>query len=446
MTEFKKLSYIGTVPGAGTYNTQYVDVSGFQHIRFTIFCASSGIFSFYWSMDGINADFSVAENFSLGLAETHSYPCVAKYVYINVTAVAGSQLRFQTYLNANSPGIHNLENVGSGAEILKRSESQIRSVTSSDASLTIQQTTDTIDLIVNGVTGATGPQGIQGDTGVTGPIGPTGVQGDTGVAGSATNTGATGEIGPTGPTGPVGAPTITALDSDVQIAGGPAYTIGIGKGGPVNSLYLTGQVAAPGHNSGANTTVYLSPGGTVAISHGNINNSVGMGYDAMRNVTGSFNVCIGALSCRASGNVSDMVAIGYETNPSVSAEGITLVGAHAGDVTTIGTYSILLGWGAGKISTVGSSVIAIGKDAGRGAGNNSIIIGSSPAINCPASAIQIGHGCAAPGAVGRLAFGNSMEALKTTATSTTYTTPQRAEGYIPIEYNGTLYHIPAYAP
>ncbi|MEE8403650.1 MAG: hypothetical protein V3R93_07845, partial [Candidatus Hydrothermarchaeaceae archaeon] len=75
--------------------------------------------------------------------------------------------------------------------------------------------------------------------------------------------------------------------------------------------------------------------------------------------------------------------------------------------------------------------------------NHVIIIGSLGLMNgnVPDRTVHIGGQCDAAGAVGRLAFGNAMETPHGTFAMPNSGVP---EAYIKMEWNGTLYYIPAF--
>jgi hypothetical protein len=76
---------------------------------------------------------------------------------------------------------------------------------------------------------------------------------------------------------------------------------------------------------------------------------------------------------------------------------------------------------------------------------NAVVIGSGQfpqgANAIPNNAIMIGHGCAPSGAIGRIAFGDTCEAVHGSFAMPNASVPQ---AYIKIEYNGVLYYIPAF--
>lgn len=150
MTESKKLSFFGNVPASGDYFTPLVDLSSFQSIRSTLFCGSNATVNLRWSMDGINTDLTSVETVTAGNTITFSYSVLSKFVQIEVTgATPAAVLRFQTYLNMRSPS--SLTNLGTGAEIYESSSNGVRSIESSDTSVTVTQNTDTIDLTIGSV-------------------------------------------------------------------------------------------------------------------------------------------------------------------------------------------------------------------------------------------------------------------------------------------------------
>ncbi len=129
MTESKKLSYFGIVPATGSYLTALVDVTTFQNIRTSIFCASNGTVNTNWSMDGINTDIIKTENVTAGVTISFSYPILTKYVQIGITgATPGAALRFQTYLNSEPLSLTSLASLGAGEEVYDEAQYGIKSL------------------------------------------------------------------------------------------------------------------------------------------------------------------------------------------------------------------------------------------------------------------------------------------------------------------------------
>lgn len=205
-------------------------------------------------------------------------------------------------------------------------------------------------------------------------------------------TGPTGPIGPTGPTGPIGPASLTAVNNDVQInnLGGNSYSVGVGNGATgLNSLRIN-------------------------------------------------------LSNTYMDNGDRTVALGYKCGDGLQKSYAIAIGSNAGE-SNQGTHCIGIGYAAGQANQGGATgySIAIGYFAGiTNQGNQAIALGSGAATtNQPNYSIAFGSNCAVPGAVGRLAFGSSMEAPTSTSDST-FSLPS---SLLNLEWNGTLYRIPLFS-
>lgn len=220
--------FIGSATSLSFYSP-VSQVNDYDHVRTTLFCNDACTVSLLWSMDSVNTDLIETVTVTAGNTTTASHAVKAKWLRIwyqpNSQPVA---LRCTHLLFQEPASLAQLDNTGSGAQILKKSESKIRSVTSVDGSVTVSQLVDTVDLAVSAlvtpvylnnaggayslVNDGVGPtlaaKGISVAGGlsvvdnttyleitqslVTGPTGPAGA------AGAAGPTGATGATGPSG--------------------------------------------------------------------------------------------------------------------------------------------------------------------------------------------------------------------------------------------------------
>lgn len=136
------------------------------------------------------------------------------------------------------------------------------------------------------------------------------------------------------------------------------------------------------------------------------------------------------------------------------------INSEQGFNTSIGAFTtqfggnrlvVALGAYAAHINP-GSEAIAIGAHAGESApGDQSICIGYNAGnSNMLDHAIAIGENCAAPKVPRRIAFGSAMEPIQPSAAESGVDSvgpvPAQTAGYIPIEWNGELVHIPVYLP
>lgn len=438
---------------AVTTTTPMVDVTAYVSIRSTIFCAANCTTTLNWSSDSVNVDLQETIVSTAGVTVTSSHTIKLKYLSVTY-APAGfpSPVRAQHLFHNGSSSLANLDNVGAGVQLYKNADQKVRTVVSSDSSVVLSQLTDTIDL----------------------------------------------QVAPS-------AVTITAANSDVQVTGtAPDYILGVGQPSVSSSYYLTGRDISAKVNVGdtSNTIVGADSGLLNFTTTNHIGNTF-IGYQSGRvNATtsgGSYNTSVGY---QAGGNLSSSnqywttlgYQAGYNSNNSVQ-NGSICVGLSAGYYDGFGNYGIGIGRLAGYAGSCGDYAIGIGYNAcyngcgrdtihmgfsagttnapgdysvglGRethlsGGGARAVAVGSfagqtsqgadSVAIghlcaqtNQPSRSIAFGANCAVPGAVGRLAFGNTMEAVATTATAGVQTLPANPAGFIKLEWNGTLYKIPVY--
>ena len=103
-----------------------------------------------WSPDGINTDLQETITILAGTAQHIARPIKSSYFSLTLTlSAAPTTVRLDTlfFLSKNN---HSLENVGSGAEVLIQNEGKIRSVISSDGSVTITEDPLEIDITSGG--------------------------------------------------------------------------------------------------------------------------------------------------------------------------------------------------------------------------------------------------------------------------------------------------------
>lgn len=463
MTSIIELDLDGTLNAIK--NNNFYDVSQFAHIRSMLFCNNDATITIKWSGDrGINTDYTDVISLSAGVSQVSNIGVRAKYVSVSYSSVSYPAVFRCFHLFHSAPqGLAILDNTGAGAEIYKPAVHKVRSIKSSDSSITVQELTNEIDLISS-------------------------------------------------------IKTVSAVNSDVQVTNvGNAYTIDIGSGatgsGVVKITNGTGDGAnanyciAIGEDAGKTTQQI----GAVAIGYGagitnQQNNAVAVGRGSGGATQGTGGVAVGYFAGRTQGNYSvavgyqagqttqlnDAVAIGVNSGQTTQGVGAVAVGIDSGN-TTQGNFSTAVGIGAGRI-TQGEFAVAVGSGAGelnqghysvaigRLAGNNtqqtnsvaiglssgqlsqgqnavavgytagftnqglrSIAIGSGAASSGQNQySVAIGNDCVGPLVDGRLAFGRNMEAVQTTATAGTRTLPANPAGFIRLEWNGTLYKIPVY--
>ncbi|WP_299079128.1 hypothetical protein [uncultured Paraglaciecola sp.] len=133
------------------------------------------------------------------------------------------------------------------------------------------------------------------------------------------------------------------------------------------------------------------------------------------------------------------VAIGPNSGQNSQGEGSVSVGNLAGQISQ-GAGAVALGFESG-LTTQGDGAVSVGEESGKtNQGEGSICIGAACSeTNAPNYSVSLGAGCVAPSTAGRLAFGNSMEAI----TAIGATVPTQS-GYLTLDWNNTTYRIPAF--
>lgn len=448
-----QLNLLATV--GGNVTTDLLDVSQFEHFRTMLYSSETCTLTIGWSMDGINIDSTDTVVVTAGNTTTASSPIRSKYIRMVYAPVpAPATIRAQHLFLSAPASLSSLANVGGGVELFKTTDNTIRTVTSTDGSVSLTQNADTINV---GVTGGT--------------------------------------------------VTVAGLNSDVQVAGAPSYTIGIGQGPErgTDSLYITGgdttgyggvgdfsvcigtRIAELGFNNQGSVSIghecnqYGGQNNTTSVGlragwSGQLEGAVAIGYHSGYITQGTSGTAVGtfagydtqgqlavAVGSRAGYSFQGIsaVAIGPFAGETTQGTQAVAIGNNAGE-TTQGANSVAVGYIAGRINQ-GAQSVAIGRQAGQnnqggfsvavgdsaaqaGQGTNSINIGyrCSYLAASPNNSVAIGANCVAPGAVGRLAFGNAMEAVSTTATAGAQTLPANPAGFIVMEWNGTAYKIPVY--
>lgn len=184
----------------------------------------------------------------------------------DITLDSGQQLNLTSYTPADAK-LNNSQictmatgcGAGGGVSSLNSLAGAL-SLTSTNASVTIIPSGDTIDLSATGIQGPTGATGATGETGATGPsggpIGPTGQTGDAGPIGPTGPQGATGPTGPTGSTGETGGTGPTGATGPQGPTGPQGST---GATGPTGTTGVTGATG-PGYLATSPTSVNIGTG------------------------------------------------------------------------------------------------------------------------------------------------------------------------------------------
>jgi hypothetical protein len=142
-----QLSRFGLVPASGNEVTAFADVTPNADVTVMAFCNNAATLTLRWSMDGLNADFTEATTIAAGTAVSVFKPVRSKFVALTIAAGSGDTIRYQTIFHAAPPGVSALTNLGSGAELFVPASSGIRSLQSSDASITVTQNAADVDLV-----------------------------------------------------------------------------------------------------------------------------------------------------------------------------------------------------------------------------------------------------------------------------------------------------------
>lgn len=149
MTTIQPLDFVGTLTTT-SFTTAVFDVSRFTYVR-TMFSASTdATFGYNWSMtaDGSVDNYEEVKWFAAYTDAVHnSVPVRAKYLSISYyPAVAPSDIRCTHLFYDGSMSLSNLSNAGAGTQLYIKGTQQIKSVTSSDASINVVDNGTSIDV------------------------------------------------------------------------------------------------------------------------------------------------------------------------------------------------------------------------------------------------------------------------------------------------------------
>lgn len=146
-----ELSFSGTISTNYKY-FPFIQTDGLSHIRVNVLTNAQVYINVIWSMDGINTLVTNTYTAINTDGNTNSYSIKARYVKItidNYQFPVTPSLTLQTLLFREPASLAQLENTGTGAQLYKETEQKIRTVKSSDSSITITQLTNEIDLIAS---------------------------------------------------------------------------------------------------------------------------------------------------------------------------------------------------------------------------------------------------------------------------------------------------------
>lgn len=248
--------------------------------------------------------------------------------------------------------------------------------------------------------------------------------------------------------------TLTSPSNNVRITG-PApntanFTVDVGTSSSgLRTVVINNKVAG----THGNDVVAI---GEAAAETGQGDEAIAIGLNSANTNQGIRAISIGKNSAETNQGI-DSISIGSSAANANQGTNAVAIGNCAAEISQ-GNNAISIGWEAGKDNQASNAVaiairagkinqglnaIAIGAIAGENnQGINSICLGFNCAPNSALNnSVQIGASCASAGAVGRLAFGDSMEAV-----TPIDATAAAQEGYINLEWNGPHLRIPAFSP
>lgn len=364
----KSLTYNETINPALTWVSGWIDLQGYSSWHYIAWSNVAYQIEVRFSMDKVNVDYTSGFSASAGQSMRNTYIPQARYVYIHFTNNAGvppATLRLQVSLNAKGAPLTALKNLSSGVPIYNESQIGLRSLKSSDSSITITNTADEINLVAPGANVSLVSAG--GNSLVSDPLGPVlGVKGLT--AGTGISLG-------------INANDITITNT----AGGSNWTVvGSGGSGYVYPSNVRGMVA------GTSTTI-----------QGSYNN-IGVLASSGSTQRGQETVIIGCASCyQLTGDIITQCGIFcssscYQNVPTSGAQfrrNITMACSESSytpstvsvfDSAIIGCYKGYINQGSrcGVINSTVSTIASSGSEnsiiaSGGTVGSNSSITGAS---------------------------------------------------------------------
>ncbi len=344
------------------FSTPYYDVAEFKEVRSLLFSNYNALVYYRWSNDGTQVDYEdqVSILAATALAKSKTITVKGQFLsirYVSLLAYPSTFRCFHLFYETSSEPQF-LGNIGNGVELYDENTGYIRSLISSDSSISITGSTGVVDFRTVGATGATG------EMGATGAIGPTGSAANvslTSISGASLVSGATGPN--------LSIKGLTGGSDDIQI-----------KDNGTNLQLDIGQTTSAGANSYilANRTNYLTSGLT-----GIDNTVLGKGSTPL-NLSGfGYNTCLGSDAGRSPTGPQN-TAVGYGAGQTNQLGYATSCGYRSGAVNQ-GAYCSAFGHQAGEFNqanySFGSSV-AIGPSCARSSqGQLSVAIGPNCADN-----------------------------------------------------------------
>jgi len=465
MAVFIAAFYNTTPLGVGNWTSSDVVTDRAAVVGVLVSSDNNLTLNFNWSNDGISTVLTEAETITGGTPADHFRPIKAKYLNIElVNGGTNTALVVHGFFFSLASATLAIRNLGSGTPVANLNKLGLRSLKSSDASITISNTADEIDLVSAG--GGTTVVSLDDNVQVTeSPAG-------------------TYNVG-------VGLDTANSLNlgwnTPLPASGTNSVNLGYGRGTGNNSVCIGGGATGAGNTS---NTGIVSIGSAVCPSGQGVN-SVAIGYllGSPANAVSTSTVAIGAVAL-ASGSASTAVAIGNSCmslgagknanntvaigdnclfsasnsqSPGTSvfigkscassstslASNNVFVGPYCCSAGTYGSGSVCAGYYCAYNKTVGANCVIIGSNTDFTAqtiGAGAILIGQLAGAGGTVAAdeICIGRACAPANVAGRVSIGANAEAIQTTATAGAQTLPSNPSGFMRISHNGTLYKIPLY--
>lgn len=394
-------------PVGNNYIGSWIDLEGYSSI--SIACLSNSVISFdisvTWSQNkGIDTDYWDESNGNVsGSTAILRYPVKSRYVQVVVTQALAPQFRIQIIGFTSGLSLHNLKNLGAGVKLYETALSGIRSVISSDNSVTLVQNSDTIDVKV-----ASSPSPWVDNT--IGDVVLTNINNQVGIG--------------------VALPTrkLEVVDSQAN-----QYTTFM-KNNAVTTNVISGVLKLQ-HAGSQDTRLWscLDASGTEIGYFSNRNEL----YTAGRLNAGGALFQIGATNS----------ILAYTAGANGGGASCILIG----DSRNGGGQHVAIGTGNTGAFYYSGNTISIGHKAGNngiGIGNGTILIGQNCGANAllgGANEIVIGQNGLLTGVAGRVSLA-SVEAVSSTATAGSATLPANPQAFIPITWNGVNYKIPVYLP
>lgn len=450
--------------GSTSYVSEWINCSNSQYVVWTVYNDQNFDMEVRYAVDDqyqvIRTDTKSIIGGQTGEIFADVISRFVQFVVVNIAATPNN-LKTQGYFFIKG-GNNHLENIGGFTEVYKQYD-KIRTIQSSDSSITVVQNADDIDITtIPGSAVTLTSTGFSGQDLVTDGGGPSlsimkidaglglnpsifggsyKIDADTAIvsAGSGISVSKDGFNNVT--------INNTSLNTSVTLtSAGGTQTLVVDGAGPTLSVkgLSAGSAALSILDNGTDLVIdNFSPASSIALSSTTnnvriVDTNPTFSIDVGNTTTGTDCVVINNNTpgnhgnlCTAIGNDAGLigqgtlsVALGASAGQTSQGANATAVGVLSGN-SNQGQYSTCLGYGAGKTFC----------------GTNSVCIGyNSAETACPNNAVQIGSQCAAAGAVGRLAFGNAMESIVATGA-----TVISQSGYLNVEWNGVLYRLPAFS-